>query len=359
MGIWRSRIRHDASKIFQEAGIAVTANGKSPKLRLDKSVIPLKYRLFLTPFLKLDNFSFLGHIDIDVVAKWGNISSITLHSTDLNIFENTMAVQDSKKRRYDIYGLGYEDAAQFLTVYLSKELPVDKPITISIDFTGALKEDLMGLYLSKYTNEETNTTEFLATTQFEALGARKALPCFDEPAFKAVFQVNLGRLKNMTSISNMPKETEGLAMPDSNDYVWDVYRESPRMSTYLLAFIVSRFTFRESPKLSNNVQFRIWSRKSVSDQTVYASEIGPKVLQYYESRFQMKFPLPKQDMAAIPDFLMGAMENWGLITYREVLLLFNAAKSSALDRETVEIVVAHELSHQWFGNLVTMEWWTE
>jgi aminopeptidase N len=131
------------------------------------------------------------------------------------------------------------------------------------------------------------------------------------------------------------------------------------MSTYLLAFVVSRFSYRESKKLSNNVQFRTWSRQSVVDQTLLASEIGPKILEYFEKRFQTKFPLPKQDMIAIPDFLMGAMENWGLITYRESLLLFKPETSSASDREFVEIVVAHELSHQWFGNLVTMEWWSE
>lgn len=359
MGVWRCRISHDVSKIFQETGIALTADGKRPNLRLDKSVIPQKYRLLVTPFLVLNNFTFLGHVDIEVVANKVNLRSVTLHAMELNIFENSLTVVDSDKQSYDPVGLGFEDSAQFFTIYLSKELPVNKTITLSMDFTGALKEDLMGLYLSKYVDEASNVTEYLATTQFEAVGARKALPCFDEPAYKAVFQVNLGRLKSMTSISNMPIEREGLAMPDSGDYVWDVYRETPRMSTYLLALVVSRFSFRESNRLSNNVQFRIWSRKSVSEQTAYASEIGPRVLQYYENRFQTRFPLPKQDMVAIPDFLMGAMENWGLITYREIFLLFNPAKSSALDRETVEIVVSHELSHQWFGNLVTMEWWTE
>jgi aminopeptidase N len=359
MGTWQCRIVHSASTFFQEVKIAATSNGKSSQMRLSKSVVPQKYVIFITPFIEKDNFTIKGHVEIDILFKKKNVRSITLHSQDLKIVDNTVKVTGSNKENFEITGFGFEEATHFLTIYLSRELPTDSTIKLSIDYLGELKEDLMGFYRSSYFNEETNSTEYLVTTQFEAVGARKALPCFDELAFKAVFQVNLGRLKNMTLISNMPIEKEGVCMTDSDAYVWDIHQETPKMSTYLLAFVISYFNFRQSKTQSNNVQFRIWSRKSVMDQTVLASEIGLKVLMFYENLFKIKFPLPKQDMIAIPDFMMGAMENWGLITYREVYLLNKGDKSSAADRELTELVISHELSHQWFGNLVTVDWWSE
>ncbi len=359
MGSWKCRIVHTLSPVFQETTIAATSNGKSRQMRLPKKLIPLRYKLFVTPFIVQDNFTFQGHVEIDIKVMEKNVDCITLHSQGLNIFENIVKVMDSDNHNYEIVGFGYEDATNFLTIFVSKNLPLENTIKVIIDYQGKLASDLMGLYRSSYFDEETNSTQFMATTQFEPTAARKALPCFDEPAFKAVFQVNLGRVKSMTSISNMPKEREGISMADYDEYVWDIYQESPKMSTYLLALIVTRFTFRKSKPQGNGVEFRIWSRKSVMDQTELAAEIGPKILEFYEDRFKTKFPLQKQDMIAIPDFMFGAMENWGLITYREVFLLNKPGKSSAADREWTEIVIAHELSHQWFGNLVTMEWWTE
>eukprot|EP00090_Calanus_glacialis_P046064 TRINITY_DN885_c0_g1_i5.p1 TRINITY_DN885_c0_g1~~TRINITY_DN885_c0_g1_i5.p1 ORF type:complete len:807 (+),score=220.22 TRINITY_DN885_c0_g1_i5:315-2423(+) len=130
------------------------------------------------------------------------------------------------------------------------------------------------------------------------------------------------------------------------------------MSTYLVAFVVSKFKFVETTR-ENNVRFRIWSEPNSLDQTSYANEIGPKMLEFFEGYFNVKFPLPKQDMIAIPDFGAGAMENWGLITYRETALLYKDGVSSASNKQRIAIVVSHELAHQWFGNLVTPSWWTD
>ena len=359
MGSWTCRIFHSLSSQFQEAIVATTSDGKSARMRLSNQIMPQRYKIFLTPFILKDNFTFQGFVEIDINIIDQNVTNITLHSQGLNIFENTVKVINTETNEaFEVIGFGYENATQFLTIYFSNNLPVNK-IKLAIAYIGNLGENLVGFYRSSYFDEETNSTQVMATSKFSALSARKALPCFDEPAFKAVFQVNLGRVKNMTSLSNMPKEREGLPMADNDEYVWDIYQETPKMSTYLLAFIVTRFTFRQSKSLGNGVEFRIWSRKSALDQTVMASEIGPKLLEFYENRFKTKFPLPKQDMIAIPDFMTGAMENWGLITYREVFLLNKPGKSSVSDKEWTELVISHELSHQWFGNLVTMTWWTE
>lgn len=145
----------------------------------------------------------------------------------------------------------------------------------------------------------------------------------------------------------------------SDEYVWDVYEESVPMSTYLVAFVVSKFGYEISPQYGNNVMFRIWARKDALDQIAYAKEMGPKMLKYFEDYFNVSYPLPKQDMIAIPDFSAGAMENWGLITYRETALLFKPGVSAIGSKQRIATVISHELAHQWFGNLVTPSWWTD
>ena len=165
----------------------------------------------------------------------------------------------------------------------------------------------------------------------------------------------------MTSISNMPIKSDGkgVAMEDDAEYVWDHYDTTVPMSTYLLAFVVSDFENELSPPTGNGIQFRIWARKNALDQIDYAKSIGAKMLKYFEDYFSVKYPLPKQDMIAIPDFSAGAMENWGLITYRETALLYKEGVSSRSNKQRIAIVVSHELAHQWFGNLVTPSWWTD
>lgn len=138
-----------------------------------------------------------------------------------------------------------------------------------------------------------------------------------------------------------------------DNYVWDRFEESVPMSTYLVAFVVSDFEH------ITNGSFSVWSRSDAMSQSKYSLSIGPTILKHYEDFFQIKFPLPKIDMIALPDFSAGAMENWGLITYRESVLLYEEGVSTRISLQNIAIVVAHELAHQWFGNLVTPSWWTD
>jgi len=335
------------------------AKEKVTDVRLPTHLIPELYTLQLVPFIIPDNFTIRGYVEIEMKCMEA-ANNVTLHVADMEIQNDTVILEEKISRKaIKITGHEYDKDREFYISNLAENLEAGKVYTIKIEYTAKLKDNLKGFYRSKYIDQSTGNEEYIAVTQFQATDARRAFPCFDEPAMKAKYKVSLGRLKNMKSISNMPIEREGEAMQGSAEYVWDRYMESVKMSTYLVAFVVSKFEYRETTREDNGVRFRIWSMPSSLDQTEYARDIGPKMLKFFEDYFQVKFPLPKQDMVAIPDFAAGAMENWGLITYRETALLFKEGVSAANNKQRIAIVVSHELAHQWFGNLVTPSWWTD
>ncbi|XP_045117781.1 aminopeptidase N-like [Portunus trituberculatus] len=228
--------------------------------------------------------------------------------------------------------------------------------SLTMEFEGYLNDKLKGFYRSSYSDDNKNT-RYLAVSQFEPADAHLAFPCFDEPSLKATFDVHLAREESRSSISNMPlKET--VPVEGQPGWVWDVFETSVRMSTYLVAFVVSDFSFVQSDA-NDHVHFRVWARDQAIGQADYAVATGPSILTIYEEYFDVPFPLPKQDMIALPDFSAGAMENWGLVTYRERLLLLDPNDFAASDMDDVARVIAHELAHQWFGNLVTLKWWND
>ena len=152
----------------------------------------------------------------------------------------------------------------------------------------------------------------------------------------------------MQCLSNMPIENLGKRMQGTDEYVWDHFQESVKMSTYLLAFVVAKFDFTEATG-ANNVRYRIWSDPNLSEQTQYALEIGPKILEFFEKFFSIPYPLPKLDTIAVPDFGAGAMENWGLIVFKDSFLLYKEGVSSVKSKHLIAHITAHELAHQWFG----------
>ena len=229
---------------------------------------------------------------------------------------------------------------------------VSGKVKICIDFKGTLNDRLLGFYRSKY-KDTSGKTKYLATTQFEAADARRAFPCWDEPAIKATFDVSLLVEKHMTAISNMPEKSKN----NVNSKVLVEFQRTPIMSTYLLYLGVGEFEFLQD-KL-RNIKIRVITTKGNKKKARLSLELTKKFLSEYEKYFGIKYPLPKLDMLAIPDFAAGAMENWGAITFRETILLYDPKTSSTRTKQYIAEVISHEIAHQWFGNLVTMKWWND
>lgn len=223
---------------------------------------------------------------------------------------------------------------------------------IKIKFVSKIESDMEGAYLSTY--EYNGETEKIVATQFESHYARECFPCVDEPIAKATFSLKITSVDTDTILSNMPA-----SFTTTQDGVKTVeFAETPRMSTYLVAFAAGKFNATRA-KTQHGVDITVYAGlHQNSSDLAYAAQFAADVLDYYDDRFGTPFPLPKMDLLALPDFEAGAMENWGLVTFREIALIAN--ENSSLDtKQYVAIVIAHELSHMWFGDLVTMAWWDD
>ncbi len=320
---------------------------KSPSVRLPSHISPTVYHVTLKP--DLEAFTFEGEETIELTLSKPT-KTITLHSKDLDIELAELLV--SKDGGVPLQAaVAYNDEAETATFTFAK--PITKgEHKIHIMFRGILAGNMRGFYKSQYMLD--GKTHTLATTQFEATDARRAIPCFDEPVHKAVFNVKLVVPVSKTAISNtLPTEI----VEHEAGYKIVSFAPTPKMSTYLLAFIVGDFEHVEA-KSKSGVIVRIYATPGKKHQSTFALETAVRVLDFYEEYFGIKYPLNTLDMIAIPDFASGAMENWGAVTYRETALLVDPEHSSTKNRQWVALVIAHELAHQWFGNLVTMEWWT-
>ncbi|KAH3860106.1 aminopeptidase N-like [Dreissena polymorpha] len=325
-------------------------------VRIPLHMMPIKYTVELQVFmyapLEPAAFYFNGSVIISFECK-NATDKIYLHSNKLNYTGPFRVTTENGIE--DLYrNHTFDMDRQFLIVHLTQKCALNNKYILEIPhFRGPLVSDLAGLYLSSY--KRGNQTIHIATSQMQPTDARKTFPCMDEPAIKAQFEVTLVRKSHMVSISNMPN----ISMEARGDnWFADKFKVTPKMSTYLLAFIICDFHYTKA-MTENNVTYRAYARPDAIDQTPYSLETGVKILTFFEKYFNVTYPLPKQDMIAIPDFAAGAMENWGLITYRETAMLYQPGVSSAGNKQRVAIVVSHELAHQWFGNLVTPSWWDD
>lgn len=253
--------------------------------------------------------------------------------------------------------VSYDEKTQVSKFDFSDVIPKGSKAQLEIKFTGHLNDKMAGFYRSTYKKED-GTEGILATSQMEPTDARRAFPCFDEPALKATYTVTLIADKNLTCLSNMDvaAETDVQSTISGSTRKAVKFNKSPLMSTYLVAFIVGELNYVETNAF--RVPVRVYAPPGQDiEHGRFSLDLAAKTLAFYEKVFGIEFPLPKMDQVAIPDFAQGAMENWGLVTYRVVDLLLDEKASGAATKERVAEVVQHELAHQWFGNLVTMDWW--
>lgn len=329
---------------------------------LPNHVIPTVYEVELDPRIDEGDFEIPGtmklHFQVDLDEDDHVMHKIVLHSKNTLILEDSISIVSALDQEpLNITAFEYDLEREFFIIHLEDPLEYETfsdEYTLSMDFIAYLSDSLDGFYRSSYQDPTTNVKKFLAVTQFESTSARLAFPCLDEPDRKAKFNIKLGHAKGTRAVSNMNIVSTKKV---SEDRLVTEFAQTDIMSTYLLAFLISEF--EPTVAVDSKTNFSIYHMPGKGDQASKAAEVGPRVLEYYEEYFGIDYPLPKMDMAAIPDFSAGAMENWGLITYREATLLFQEGVSSKGDEDRVVEVIAHELAHQWFGNLVTMKWWTD
>ncbi|XP_068233228.1 aminopeptidase N-like [Palaemon carinicauda] len=332
---------------------ARSLNGQSA--RLPTALLPTHYVVRLQPFIN-GNLTIYGSVDITLKAA-ETTDRVVINMVDIITINETVAIRSlNDTKSHNVVQQTYDPKNQLYTALLSEDLAQHNTYLFHIEFQGYLNDRLVGFYRSQYTDSQGNE-KLLAASQFSPTDARRAFPCFDEPGFKATFDIHLARQQNMTALSNMPLiATEPIEGEEG--WVWDTFNTTLRMSTYLVGFLISDFGSVTSDKL-NHTLFKVWARKEALDQAAYARDVAPPILTFLEDYFSIKFPLPKLDMAAIPDFKFSGMENWGLITYRETALLYNSKLSSVKSKQILGNVLAHEIAHQWFGNLVTPIWWSD
>ena len=278
-------------------------------------------------------------------------TSITLNAIELDIRSCVLTTDGGESK--SPLSTTLDEKAETATFQFAERIPAGRA-SLEIDFTGELNDRLRGFYRSRYTDAD-GSERYLATTQFEATDARRAFPCWDEPAAKATFDITLVVPADLQAVSNMPVESETETGPGLKTVR---FQQTPVMSTYLVAFVVGDITCVER-RADGGTLVRIWATRGKEEQCRFALDVSVDLLSYFNDYFGIPYPLPKLDHIAIPDFAAGAMENWGAITYREIALLVDADNSSLAARQRVAAIISHEIAHMWFGDLVTMAWWDD
>ena len=306
--------------------------------RLIEKFIPTRYSLSLD-LSRADEGDFRGTVSITGELP-SDSKEISLHAKDLVIETVTI---DGKSAEFS--------HQEFDELRLTQDNLKPGKHVVVIGYYGKITDGMHGLYPCYY--EHDGVQKKLFATQFESHHAREAFPCVDEPAAKAIFDITLTTKPDITVLSNMPLDWQRI----ENGNLVSAFQTTPRMSSYLVAWVIGEM-HKKTAITKRGVEVNVWAAPAQSEQTLdFALDIATRSIDFYESYFGVEYPLPKSDHVALPDFSSGAMENWGLITYRESCLLADPKLTPVASKRYIASVIAHELSHQWFGNLVTMQWW--
>ncbi|KAM3738846.1 hypothetical protein ACB098_09G161900 [Castanea mollissima] len=347
----RSRLRPDSRKNMK---VMVSMEEFKGQPRLPKFAVPKCYDIRLKPNLTTCKFAGSVAIELKIVADTSfivlNAAELSIDTTSVSFTHPAAHSSNSKQQVLKPLKVDVVKEDEILVLNFADTLPIGLGL-LTIHFQGSLNDKMKGFYLSTY--EHNGEKKNMAVTQFKPNDARRCFPCWDEPACKAMFKITLDVPSQLVAISNMPIIKEKV----DGDLKTISYQESPIMSTYLVAIVVGLFDYVEH-LTSDGVKVRVYCQVGKVNQGKFALDVAVRTLELYKEYFAVPYSLPKLDMVAIPNFAFGSMENYGLVTYCETSLLYDVQHSTTADKQRVVIVVAHELAHQWFGNLVTMEWWT-
>jgi puromycin-sensitive aminopeptidase len=318
----------------------------SNPFRIPRTVTPSRYDITLSPDLRQRDF--VGRVTVTVMVHEPT-NLIICNAAELNVAKAWVTTPD--RTRTDAVEITHDAEAERVTLRTERTIPAG-PASVVYEFTGTLNDKLAGFYASTY-NDDAGVEHIIAATQFEATDARKAFPCWDEPDLKAVFGVTLVVANGLTAISNAPVLRESTLSSGKRSVTFE---DTMLMSTYLLCFVVGELEISD-PVDVDGIPLRIVHRPGRSHLTAFAKEIGAFSLRYFAQYYDIAYPGKKMDFIALPDFAAGAMENVGAVTFRETLVLIDPEQASHLELERVADVIAHEVAHMWFGDLVTMSWW--
>lgn len=306
--------------------------------RLLDTFTPNHYNLTLD-LTRAEEKEFSGTV---IISGNSTSESISLHSKGLTIQSATIDNQPA-----DVSFGEFDELRLF-----QPELKSGNHI-VCINFSGTITDAMHGLYPCYFTHD--GVKKQLFATQFESHHAREVFPCVDEPAAKAEYDLTLITRPGITVLGNMPVKFQ----KENGDSLTTMFEKTPRMSSYLLAFVIGEL-HKKTARTKSGVEVNVWATPAQNENTLdFALDIATRSIDFYDEYFGVKYPLPKSDHVALPDFSSGAMENWGLITYRESCLLADPELTPESSKRFIATVIAHELSHQWFGNLVTMQWWND
>ena len=314
------------------------------KALLPKLVKPIRYEVKLD--IDLDNFVYDGsqNVELEILKE---TKSFEVNAIDIEIISASLINEDLQ---IDL-NFEYIEDLERISFTTTQNISVGKYI-LKLKFNSTITNDLKGFYKSQFLDLN-DDEKWIATTQFEPTSARNAFPCWDEPEYKAVFSITLVSDEKYLRVSNEKVLEENRL---DNGRIETTFVDSMKMSTYLVAFVIGELEVTEIGSVGNT-QIRIIHRPGFSHQTNFAGVAGMKILEFFENYYQIPYPGSKLDLIAIPDFAMGAMENVGAVTFRESLLLIDESKATRQELSRSVSVIAHELAHMWFGDLVTMKWW--